>query len=82
MKISDARKLKDDTTFYLSRDFPICEIADKSTKAVELLALYGLNCANCYFNATDTIENGAKMHGMSDEEIDIMIEEINEELAK
>lgn len=80
MKIQDARKLKKDSTFYLSRDLPISEITEKSPKAVELLGMYGLHCTNCFFNAQDTVENGAKMHGMSDEDIDSMIEEINKEL--
>ena len=82
MKMQDAQKLKQYSTFYLSRDIPISEITQKSSKAVELLGVYGLHCTNCFFNASDTVENGAKMHGMSDEEIDSMIEEINFELEK
>ena len=82
MKIQNAQNLKENSTFYISRGMLVSEIVDKSPKAVELLALYGLHCANCFFNSSDTIENGAKMHAMKDEEIDSMIEEINEELSK
>lgn len=82
MKILDAQKLKKDSRFYISRDILVSEIVEKSPKAVELLSLYGLHCTNCFFNSSDNIENGAKMHGMNDEEIDIMIDEINTELAK
>ncbi len=82
MKMIDAQKLKKDSTFYLSRDILVSEIMDKSPRAVELLALYGLHCTNCFFNSTDTIENGAKMHGMEDQAIDSMLYEINTELAK
>lgn len=82
MKILDAQKLKIDAVFYISRDLPISEIVEKSPKAVELLSLYGLHCTNCFFNSSDTIENGAKMHGMGEEEIDAMVSEINNELAK
>ena len=82
MKFQDAQKLKKDSRFFISRDLPILEITDKSPKAVELLSMYGLHCTNCFFNGQDTLENGAKMHGMNDQDIDLMIEEINLELEK
>lgn len=38
---------------------------------------YGLNCATCYANKFETIEVGAKVHGMSDKEINGMVKKIN-----
>ena len=37
---------------------------------------------NCFANEYDTIEMGAQVHGMSEEEVDEMVEEINAELEK
>jgi len=82
MKIQDARKLKINSTFYIARDMFISEIAGKSSKAVKLLNMYGLHCTGCFLNAFDTLENGAKLHGLTDEDLDSMIEEINKELEK
>lgn len=82
MKIQNAQDLKKDSTFYINRDMPVSEIMEKSPKAVELLALYGIHCASCFFSGFDTLENGAKLHGLSDEQLDSMILEINMELAK
>ncbi|MBI2597206.1 DUF1858 domain-containing protein [Candidatus Daviesbacteria bacterium] len=74
MQMKDATRLK--------KDMPILEIAEKSPKAVELLAMYGLHCTNCFFNNSETLEDGARLHGMTDKETDLMVEEINRELEK
>lgn len=44
----------------------------------EILLDYGLHCVGCALNAFDSIEDGAKIHHMDDEEIDEMVERINE----
>jgi iron-sulfur cluster assembly accessory protein len=43
---------------------------------------HGLHCVGCAANPQDTIEAGAKYHGMSDEEITGLVTEINDILAK
>lgn len=82
MKMQDARILKQNNDFEIHRALNMGEILEKSSKAADLLAEYGLHCTSCFLNSTDTVEGGARMHGMSDEEIDSMIYEINTELAK
>jgi hybrid cluster-associated redox disulfide protein len=68
---------------YLLTKFTILrDVIKESPQAADLLTEYGLHCANCFFNDTDTLEKAADLHGMTDEEIDIMIDEINTELAK
>ncbi len=57
-------------------------ILDECPRASELLAEYGLNCANCFMNGMDTVENGVEMHGMSEEEMIEMLNEINGQLEK
>jgi hybrid cluster-associated redox disulfide protein len=57
-------------------------ILQESPHAAELLAEYGLHCINCFANEFDTLEMGAQVHGMSDEEMQEMINEINEQLEK
>lgn len=60
----------------------MADIVEKSPKAVELLAEYGLHCLSCFANQFDTLGQGALIHGYTDEEIDDIIKEVNEELKK
>lgn len=46
-----------------------------------LIRDYGLHCVGCFANMFDTVEGGAMVHGMSDSEIDGMIEHINLEIS-
>ncbi len=69
-------------TYVLTKTALLGDVAIESPKAAELLAMYGLHCISCFANSFDTLEMGAKVHGMDDEEVDEMIAEINKELAK
>ncbi len=64
--------------YVVKRESLISEITEKCPKAIELLTEYGLSCATCFLNQFDNVESGAKLHGMTDAEIDRMISEINE----
>lgn len=46
-------------------------------EAAEILMAYGLHCVNCHFSEFDTLEDGAMMHGMAEEEIELMIKDVN-----
>ncbi len=73
---------KRQTKYVIKENSPISEILKKSPRAIELLTDYGLSCATCFLNQFDTVEAGAKLHGMTDIEIERMIKEINEEINK
>lgn len=51
-------------------------------RAGELLAEYGLHCANCFMNEYDSVEIGASRHNMNEAEMVEMLDEINEQLDK
>lgn len=68
--------------FILKKDAILQDVALESPDAAELLQLYGLHCISCFASAFDTLEMGAKVHGMSDEDVTKMIEEINQELKE
>ncbi len=61
----------------ITKDMSILEIIDKKPEAIEVLFEFGLGCISCAFSQIETIEQGALGHGMSEEVIDKMIEEIN-----
>lgn len=43
---------------------------------------YGLHCVGCFANQFDTVEMGARVHGMTDEEVGEMIGRLNQTLAE
>lgn len=43
---------------------------------------YGLHCFGCAMASDETIEDGAKAHGLSDKEITQMISEINAKIKE
>jgi hybrid cluster-associated redox disulfide protein len=68
--------------YVLKRDTNISEILKNCPKAAEMLIEYGLFCIGCYLNQFETLEAGARVHNMSDKQIQKMIKEINNELKK
>jgi hypothetical protein len=68
--------------YILAKDDLIADIAEKCPRAIELLTEYGLVCANCFLKQYETVEMGAQLHGMTDEEIQTMIKEINALIKK
>ena len=68
--------------FVVKKDTRISEIIEKSPKAVEVLLEHGLNCATCFLGQFETLEQGAKLHGMTDKEIEKLVKKINEVLKK
>ena len=69
-------------SYVVKRDSLISDITQKCPRAIELLTEYGLSCANCFLNQFDNVEAGAKLHGMTEMEINRMVKEINEVLNK
>jgi hybrid cluster-associated redox disulfide protein len=41
---------------------------------------YGLHCLNCIMAGFETLEQGARVHGIIDKDLDEMIEEINDKV--
>lgn len=66
----------------IDRSMNLGVIALNSSKAAEILTDWGLHCVGCFANSFDTVETGARSHGMSDQEIDDMISQVNKELSK
>ena len=82
VKMIDASKLKKERGFVLSKGTILSEVVEQSPRTAELLSEYGLHCVNCFASSFDTLETGAQVHGMGDDEMEQMIDEINAQLAK
>lgn len=71
-----------DGSFLVTGEMIIQDVIGAFPKAAGVMLRYGLHCVGCHANAFDTVEGGAKLHGMREEEIAEMIAEINETINK
>jgi hybrid cluster-associated redox disulfide protein len=62
----------------ITRDMKVIDIVENFPEVIPILMEYGLHCVGCYFSAEDTLEAGARTHGLDGEEIEMMIEDANE----
>lgn len=62
----------------IKKDANLGELIIQHPETAEVLLDYGLHCVGCFASSFDTIEMGAKLHGMSDGEIEEMVTRVNE----
>ena len=53
--------------YIIKKDSLISEITQKSPGVVKILEDYGLTCSTCFFSQFESIEAGAKLHGMTEQ---------------
>jgi len=61
----------------VDRDTNIAEIVFDYPKVAEVMLAYGLHCVGCFASHFDNIGQGSMIHGMANDEVDEMINEIN-----
>lgn len=66
----------------IQKETNLAELLDAHPEAAEMLLDYGLYCAGCMAAGFDTVEQGAQLHGMSEQEIQEMIDYLNDNLSK
>ena len=65
-----------------SKNDIINDVIGKFPAAIEILLSYGLNCVSCSLNSADSIEVGAKAHGIEVEKIKEIMQAINRASVK
>jgi len=73
-----SKNTKTQNEIKITKDMNLADVVFKFPQAAEVLLDYGLHCIGCAANSFDTIEMGAKVHGMSDSEIAEMVARLNE----
>lgn len=88
-KLASAKKIKEkkkvtkkEAKQLVTKQMLIGELASKYPKAVPLLFEAGMHCIGCGMTAYETLEQGCQAHGMSDEDIDKLVEKINKAVSK
>jgi iron-sulfur cluster assembly accessory protein len=69
-------------TIQVTKDMTIGEVVKKYPAAIEPLQEAGVHCVGCHVSYHETLEQGLKGHGMSDEEVDSILEAINKAVAE
>ncbi len=62
---------------FVIKDMFLIDIITKYPEAAPILMGYGLHCVGCHFSGADTLEMGAKMHGMDEETVTMMLKDVN-----
>src|SRR3989338_7429348 len=65
----------------VTKDMIIGEVIEKYPESASVFSSFGIQCIGCHANPHESIEHGALGHGMSDQEIDKMIAEVNSVLT-
>ena len=67
---------------YVTKDMTIGDVVQKYPESAAVMLSYGLHCIGCHVNPFESIEMGAQGHGMPEEVIDKMIQDVNEVIKK
>ncbi|MFP4524735.1 MAG: DUF1858 domain-containing protein [Candidatus Woesearchaeota archaeon] len=62
----------------VTRDTRISDLVESYPDAAPIVMSYGLHCIGCQVAAFETLEQGCKGHGMTDETIQELVDELNE----
>jgi hybrid cluster-associated redox disulfide protein len=61
----------------ITKDSNLAETIQRNPKSVEVFLKNGLHCIGCAVAHFETINEGATAHGLTDEQIERMVEELN-----
>ncbi len=62
---------------FVKKEMLLIDVITKYPEVAPILMGYGLHCVGCHFSGSDTIESGARMHGLDDEMINMMLKDVN-----
>ena len=65
----------------ISASMNVMDIVNMHPQAADVLGAYGLYCFQCALGDTDSLEDGARLHGLTDEDIENMVTDLEELLA-
>ena len=65
----------------ITKEININELIQNHPEAAEILTGYGLHCVGCHFSTLDTLEDASVIHGIDEEEIEMMVRDVNKILG-
>lgn len=76
-KIGKEKKEHSDPEKGIRKDMIIADIVNNYPYLAEYIMDYGVHCVGCGIASFETLEQGFSAHGMTQENIDVIIEELN-----
>ena len=76
-----AKEIKKEAGQAVTRDTTIGDIIQNYPAAVEVLLETGLHCLGCSVNTMESIGEGMKAHGMSEQEIARVVQKVNDVIS-
>lgn len=64
----------------ITKDMTLWDIVNQNPEAAEVMLKKGLHCIGCGVAKFETLEQGALAHGLSEKEVEEMVEEINQKI--
>ncbi|MGI5827711.1 MAG: iron-sulfur cluster assembly scaffold protein [Patescibacteria group bacterium] len=81
--ISKVKRRKMPKINHITKNTLLGELISQYPKAAQVLVgEYGLHCVGCFAAAYETLQDGAKAHGMSEKGIEDMVKRINEVISE
>ena len=62
----------------ITKDMTLGELVTKHPEAAQVMLKHDMHCIGCHMAAMETIAEGAAGHGITGEELDKLIKEMNE----
>jgi len=62
---------------FITKEMTISDVIEKYPSTIETLLMTGVHCIGCHVSYFETLEQGMRGHGMTDEEINEVINEMN-----
>jgi hybrid cluster-associated redox disulfide protein len=78
-KSQKAEAVQKDT---ITKDMQIGDIVKKYPDTAMVMMSNGMHCIGCHVSAFESIEQGAKAHGISDDVINKMVSDMNKLIKK
>lgn len=67
----------------ITKDILILDLVEQNPDLAQVLTEdYGFHCVGCMAASMETLEQGALVHGMNEDQIDKMVKELNKKLEK
>ncbi len=61
----------------ITKNMNISQIIQKHPETAKILMKHGFHCIGCHVASMETLEQGARAHGMKPAEVDAIVDEMN-----
>lgn len=65
----------------ITKQTTIKNLLEKHPEVIEILLDHGIECIGCHASPNESIEDSFSGHGMTNDEIDQIVDEINKEIS-